>query len=175
MKTERDIQTALLKLLREKTFDKITIADICATALTGRSTFYDHYTDKYALLEQMVAHYTDLFARLMHDRLNVLMSESGDKALIAFYKRLQPQGQAILTLLDVHEENADLTKNIKQELKEEWTHYLDTSDRPSTLPRDFMVFLGTDVVMSFIRWSLTHTVDEAIAHFAGRFRQAMFE
>jgi len=48
------LQQALDKLLETKEFEKISVHDIAEAATVNRATFYDHYTDKYALLEAMV-------------------------------------------------------------------------------------------------------------------------
>ena len=48
------LQQALGKLLETKEFDKISVQDIAEAATVNRATFYDHYTDKFALLECMV-------------------------------------------------------------------------------------------------------------------------
>ena len=49
------LQDALAKLLTEREFEKISIADIAEASTLNRATFYDHYPDKFALLECMVA------------------------------------------------------------------------------------------------------------------------
>jgi AcrR family transcriptional regulator len=48
------LQQALGKLLETKEFDKISVQDIAEAATVNRATFYDHYTDRFALLECMV-------------------------------------------------------------------------------------------------------------------------
>lgn len=48
------LQQALDKLLKKNEFDKISVQDIANTATLNRATFYDHYADKFALLECMV-------------------------------------------------------------------------------------------------------------------------
>jgi AcrR family transcriptional regulator len=48
------LQHALEKLLDEREFEKISVQDIAEAATVNRATFYDHYPDKFALLECMV-------------------------------------------------------------------------------------------------------------------------
>jgi AcrR family transcriptional regulator len=48
------LQQALGKLLETKEFDKISVQDIAEAATVNRATFYDHYNDKFDLLECMV-------------------------------------------------------------------------------------------------------------------------
>ena len=38
--------------LSERSFNDITVNDICQRAMVHRTTFYKHYPDKYTLLEQ---------------------------------------------------------------------------------------------------------------------------
>jgi AcrR family transcriptional regulator len=45
---------ALGKLLETREFENISVQDITEAATLNRATFYDHYTDKFALLECMV-------------------------------------------------------------------------------------------------------------------------
>lgn len=41
---------ALVGLLQERSWDAVTVQDLCARADVGRSTFYTHFADKEALL-----------------------------------------------------------------------------------------------------------------------------
>lgn len=64
-RTRRLLQGALATLMKAKRFDEIAVQDITELATVNRATFYDHYTDKYALLEAMVA---GGFHTLLHER-----------------------------------------------------------------------------------------------------------
>jgi AcrR family transcriptional regulator len=52
-KTQESIQAALVALLGGKPYDKITVTELCARADVSRITFYAHYADKDALIEEM--------------------------------------------------------------------------------------------------------------------------
>jgi AcrR family transcriptional regulator len=42
---------ALIALLKERSFEKISVTDICERAMVHRTTFYKHFEDKYHLLQ----------------------------------------------------------------------------------------------------------------------------
>ena len=49
-KTKILLNNALLDLLKEKTFDSIKVIEICEKAMVHKTTFYNHFEDKYELL-----------------------------------------------------------------------------------------------------------------------------
>jgi AcrR family transcriptional regulator len=62
-RTRQLMQQALAKLLEKKEFEEISVQDIADAATINRATFYDHYTDKFSLLECMVgSRFHDLLA-----------------------------------------------------------------------------------------------------------------
>ena len=54
-RTRKLLQGALGTLMQTKSFDEISVQDIAEMATVNRATFYDHYNDKFDLLEAMVA------------------------------------------------------------------------------------------------------------------------
>jgi AcrR family transcriptional regulator len=66
LRTRKLLQQALVKLMKEKQFDAISVQDIAESATINRATFYDHYPDKFALLECTVG-----------SRFNELLAERG--------------------------------------------------------------------------------------------------
>lgn len=53
-RTRELLVKAFAELLGEKSFDDITINDITERATVNRATFYAHFRDKYAILDQMM-------------------------------------------------------------------------------------------------------------------------
>jgi AcrR family transcriptional regulator len=52
---------AFRELLEEKGFEAISVHDIAERSTVNRATFYDHFTDKFALLEAMIGEKFRLF------------------------------------------------------------------------------------------------------------------
>lgn len=66
--TRQQLSHALLELMREKQFAQITVNNIAEQASINRTTFYDHYTDKYALFEDTVY---EMFWRTLRQNLGL--------------------------------------------------------------------------------------------------------
>src|SRR5512134_3774045 len=53
-RTREFLQQAFFALMTEKDFDAITVQDIAERARVNRATFYDHFDDKFDLLNQSI-------------------------------------------------------------------------------------------------------------------------
>ena len=53
-RTRQMLFDALKGLLSEKSFEDISVQDLAERSTLNRATFYDHFTDKFALLEAMI-------------------------------------------------------------------------------------------------------------------------
>lgn len=51
--TEIRMQTAMLEIMKNTEFKKITVKKICEKAGVNRSTFYAHFIDIYDMLDKM--------------------------------------------------------------------------------------------------------------------------
>ena len=54
VKTKANLYRGLMELMKEKTFEEIKVSDICNKSMINRSTFYDHFNDKYELLQSLM-------------------------------------------------------------------------------------------------------------------------
>ena len=53
LRSKSRIRSAFMELLREKSFEKISVTDIVSRANINRSTFYAHYPDMIGLLDEI--------------------------------------------------------------------------------------------------------------------------
>jgi AcrR family transcriptional regulator len=58
-KSQEAIKKAVIELMSEKNLDDITIQDISDRANVSRGTIYLHYTDKYDLLDKIIAEHIE--------------------------------------------------------------------------------------------------------------------
>ena len=66
-RTHHLLRQALMELMPEKGFQAITVQDIADRAMINRATFYEHFSDKYALLEYSLR---DLFSKTLASRVH---------------------------------------------------------------------------------------------------------
>ncbi|MEG6588201.1 TetR/AcrR family transcriptional regulator [Paenibacillus barengoltzii] len=107
MRTRQFIREAFRELLRSKDFDAISIKDITQQAAINRATFYAHYEDKYALLEE----YTEQFFHdMVPDEVKNAQEFSSEicdqlillthRYIVDFYQTCRMISKSIATLVD---------------------------------------------------------------------------
>lgn len=84
-RTKRDLRNSLIDLLKEKSFDKITVKDICEHTSINKMTFYHHYQDKYDLLDDCVR---DIGERIYN---NATISFDSNQDLVAMAASLSTE------------------------------------------------------------------------------------
>lgn len=63
------LHQAFFELLAEKDFEAITVQDITERSTLNRATFYDHFPDKYALLDDIIGgSFGQIFEERMKDK-----------------------------------------------------------------------------------------------------------
>jgi AcrR family transcriptional regulator len=65
-RTRQLLQQAFMDLMKEKSFQSITVQDIAERATVNRVTFYAHFEDKYALLQYTIR---EMIRRRLHSQL----------------------------------------------------------------------------------------------------------
>lgn len=77
---------ALLRLLEQKDFERITVKEICQTAGVNRSTFYLHYESMNDLLEETVSMINDKFK----EKLSFVPSADPSSVILTSEEYLRP-------------------------------------------------------------------------------------
>ena len=53
IKTKRSLKSAMIGMLAKEDFEHVSVTELCRKAEVSRITFYSHYNDKYALLDDI--------------------------------------------------------------------------------------------------------------------------
>ncbi len=59
-KTKKNLKQTLIEMLADMPFEQISVTELCSRADTSRITFYSHYSDKYALVDDIFMDMIDL-------------------------------------------------------------------------------------------------------------------
>lgn len=99
-KTRRAIRSGLVKACQAKPYEHVSVADICRVSMVSRTTFYDHYTGKDALLAEVVSFLLEDITPALE---GLWFGEGGDSRAVArhladIYAR---NGRALTTLLAI--------------------------------------------------------------------------
>jgi len=155
-RTRRALHQALMALVLEKRYDKITVQDIIDRADVGRSTFYAHFLDKDDLLVQGLAMFSDdLNAHIASSEHDGEEAEHVLHSLIFFrhadthhnlYKAMQRGGGADV-IMDAGRRH--LTEDIQGHLDE-----LFPDGAPAEIPLPVITSFVAGAMLSVLMWWL---------------------
>lgn len=111
IRTDKAIMQAFIDLLKEKSFEKITVQDILEKTPVTRATFYAHYHDKYEIAERML----EQFFQLRNLVRTQLEHTSSSKMNSIVKKNYSSNHDLIEALLKIHTERVDLRKALVDE------------------------------------------------------------
>jgi AcrR family transcriptional regulator len=140
------LREALFRLLGSKTFEQITVRDICAEAGVHYATFFRHHGGKEALLDHVAA---DQIARLVE--LTVPIKESGDDrgAILALCLYVEDH-RALWSVL--------LNGGAGATMRAEWLRFTrmvtGAAPRNSWLPSELGTICTTSLIVETISWWL---------------------
>ena len=152
--TKTYIKNSLIKLLKEKEMEDITVSDITRTAGVNRGTFYLHYLDKYDLIKQLVEEMTknleeillaDEEAEVIDDPLEIIPYQTILNALLYVKEEVN--------FIDALIKNG-FEANLKQILGQLITKKIENSEYlklpEHTIPPDYALEIIIGTIMSVI-------------------------
>ena len=147
--TRQAIMYSLLKLLQEKSIDKITVKDICELCEINRNTFYYYYSDIYQVLEELLKFETE--KSLKEDQ----KYESFYEDFLKRYHLIIEYKKAVYNLYN--SKNRDLILKYFQDITEDFVekYVLKEVKGKNLLPEDikFIIdFYSSSMIGNIFRW-----------------------
>lgn len=117
IRTDKAIMQAFIELLKEKSFEKITVQDILDKTPVTRATFYAHYHDKYEIAERMQKHFLDT-----SDQIRQELREKTPAQYQQFIRKAFSANRELTeALLKIHTEKVDIRQAIADNFE---SHYM---------------------------------------------------
>ena len=163
IKTEKEIFNALEKLLKDKAFEEIKVSDICSEALINRSTFYDHYEDKYELLLDFINSKKELFTEELKANTNQLNTKTYYMDMIKlllihldnqkdlYYSILTHNKNSIVTDMLIDVVTKDVENRIENDIK---------NSVPSEIITKFYIGALVNIGMEYLKNNNKYTREE---------------
>lgn len=150
---------ALLGLLKEKPFDRVTVKEITDTAQVGYATFFRHYVDKEQLLYDLAAGEISKLLTMTLPLLYTVEPRPSTQALCAYVWDNRVLWSALLT------------GGAAAILKDEFNRQAEQiavrhADIPSRLPGDLAVVFSVSAAIEIIAWWLKQAKPVSVAEMA---------
>ncbi len=156
-RTHKLLWEALMVELSERAFEEITVTDICERAMVHRTTFYKHYEDKYALLEQgMRQMYDALVAEEEHLPPSAFSVDDPPPYFIRLFEHVA-QHQHFYKLMLCGEGIGRFQKMVKEyvaEVASARVHELTPANQHFAFPLAMQVQCFAGAVLSLLAWWL---------------------
>jgi AcrR family transcriptional regulator len=113
-RTHKLLWETLIALLEERSFEEISVTDICEQAMINRTTFYKHFESKYNLLSYGITYDHETAQRKQRQARN---SEERERVLVQLFERVASHQQYYKHLL-VDKEDQLLSTLLRRQIAE---------------------------------------------------------
>lgn len=166
IRSRKLIRQAFLELLKEKSFEKITVTDIVKQADINRSTFYAHYPDVMGLIDEMqeeILTFTEEYLR----KVNFSDLLENPVPYLQLIVRMTGENEEIFRLLSNSNIASKQMENMKKMLAERIISTVEVSIHyKDSFPFEFAVrfFLGgfIDIYMQWLKGELDCSIDDIV-------------
>ncbi|MET0389636.1 MAG: TetR/AcrR family transcriptional regulator [Polyangiales bacterium] len=153
VRTREALRNALLSLLDDKPFEHITVRDITALAGAGYATFFRHYPDKGALLDDLAA---AGIRELLERALPILEAEDTRASCLALCGYVDEHRQLWAALLTGGAASTLREEFVRQARVVASSYAGRQTRRDGWLPNDLAVVFGVSGVLELLGWWLQH-------------------
>jgi AcrR family transcriptional regulator len=155
-RTHKLLWEALMAELSMRPFEEITVTEICERAMVHRTTFYKHYEDKYALLEQgMRQMYDTLVAQAQHLAPSAFTLENPPPYFVRLFEHVA-EHEPFYRLMLCGEGVGRFQRLVKAYVAEVAEREVTSGHRALTTPLALHVQFLAGGVLSILTWWLEH-------------------
>lgn len=97
--TKKSLAKSLIKILQEKPVTQIDVSELCKNANLNRTTFYNHYSSIYALLDEMVSEFFKNVKKYLADSIDE-KSENTAAKISLMLKYLKQNRRFVRTIMN---------------------------------------------------------------------------
>ena len=148
-KSREAIKSAFIELMAEKSFDHITMQNISDRANVGRRTIYDHYVDKYDLLNKLIEGLINELRKLCRDAADLSFTE-GNMVWFEYFERNDSFFSTMLSSKGASAFRSHFLELVIEELEGDVDV---TNGKNQELSKDLILnFFGAAIVETVIEW-----------------------
>lgn len=140
---------ALIELIAQKDFEKITINEIADKANVNRGTIYLHYVDKYALLNECVE--ISLTNLAKHCAVERNTQESAKKSMIKTFEYMETHAFLYTTLLKGRGTSIFRDK-LTEMMSQNFEKQIDMNGINNDIPKNMLVQFFSSAAASVLEW-----------------------
>lgn len=156
LKTKKQIRNVFLDLLEEQHFDTISVSQITEQAMISRSTFYDHYEDKFALLDSIYEDVNNQFTEILNtyfsDETKKFNMDLANKILSYVLKN----ARLFRILLSSNVPPRDMFQSLKEMLEPRCMEFLQRYPNKYSLDNEYVVQVYSSIIFISLQWIAKH-------------------
>ncbi|MFP7494733.1 TetR/AcrR family transcriptional regulator [Terribacillus saccharophilus] len=160
LKSQEAIKRALVELMLEKKFDRITIQDIADRANVSRRTIYLHYEDKYDLLEQLIKGHMEELKRICEAE-NLTFKDTN----LLWFKYFEENFDFFSTMLASDGATIFRSRFLEFVIQETNKHNITNRENHSIEQEAFVHFMGSASV-GLVEWWIRNNIPLSPLHMA---------
>lgn len=166
-KIKLTIQNTLIDLLLEQDFNKITVQNICKRGNIARSSFYNHYLDKFDLVNQVVKYYTDITEMVVIDNYAEHENIDFQQHLLASYQQIIKYHRILRALFTIHiSPDCDFEANFREILARKYIEIVKKEGIVPTIPHELGCNLFVSNAMTLTKYIVCHPTEVDVHDFA---------
>lgn len=163
-RTRKMILEALINLVEEKGYERVTVSDIANQAMINRATFYAHFKDKQDvydyIFKEAVEQFMMVLAPAQLGRTNQLQLHAIEQIITHIFEKTQENRVFFKTVLNAHG-NEQLRKQISQILRSTYANIFDQveiREKDFIVPIDFIIEYMSSTFMTSLHWWINQEI-----------------